>query len=325
MFVRRKNNKSGSISITVVDKSRGRYDIIKSFGTVKTAAEADLLENRAREFVREQTGESETLFERMDEAQLHEYARTLEQGRIELAGPELVFGAIFDHLGLDEGQDTLFRHVVICRLFDPGNKLRTINYLQRYLGSVSEPAAIYALTDGLHLADMHVSREVPAAFYVFPSPISRMPFCLLTDAQGCPVAGRLLDRKALSGEKGEKSLQRLARKYGATAPVDIHKGSEVPKAMANAFRISKKDLVYKPMLRRKKGRVEGHLCVCLAAYAIQTEWERRLAGTGITFSQVREAAGTMFRLNYISPYTRRPKSVLMAMTPLQKSIFERIR
>ena len=40
MFVRRKINKSGSISIYVVDKSRGRYDIVKSFGAVATSAEA---------------------------------------------------------------------------------------------------------------------------------------------------------------------------------------------------------------------------------------------------------------------------------------------
>ena len=104
MFVRRQINKSGSISISVVDKSRGRYEVVKSFGAVKTAAEADLLENRAREFVREQTGEPETLFGGMDEAQLREYAATLDQGRIELAGPELIYGTLFDRLGLGEGR-----------------------------------------------------------------------------------------------------------------------------------------------------------------------------------------------------------------------------
>ncbi|MGX8707309.1 MAG: hypothetical protein ACSW72_00995, partial [Bacteroidales bacterium] len=145
MFVRRKINPSGSISVTVVDKSHGRYEVIKSFGAVKTAAEADLLENRAREFVREQTGEPETLFGGMSEAQLRDYAATLDQGRIELAGPELVYGSLFDRLGLGEGRDSLFRHMVICRLFDPGNKLRTINYLRRYLGEIREPAEIYAV------------------------------------------------------------------------------------------------------------------------------------------------------------------------------------
>ena len=50
MFVRRQLNKSGSVSIYVVDKSRGRYDVVKSFGSARTAAGADLLENKAREW-----------------------------------------------------------------------------------------------------------------------------------------------------------------------------------------------------------------------------------------------------------------------------------
>ena len=323
MFVRRKINQSGSISITVVDKSRGRYDVVKSFGTVRSAAEADLLENRAREFVREQEGESETLFDRMDEAQLRAYAATLDQGRIELAGPELFLGELFDRLKLGEGRPDLFRHVVLARLYDPGNKLRTIGYLQQYLGVDCQPEEIFSLVDGLHLTELRVAPSVPAACYVLPTPLARVPFCLLVDAEGRPVAGRLMDRKTGGGAKREKAVQRLARKYGAVEPVALVKGEEAIRAMASPFRMSQKDLTFRPMRRRKKGRVEGHLCICLAAYAVQVELERILAaaGSGLTIQQVREAARTMYRLNYVSPYTRRPKSVLIQMTPLQKQLF----
>ena len=324
MFVRRKNNPSGSISVYVVDKSGGRYTIVRSFGTTKSVAEADLLENRAREFVREQTEESETLFARMDEAQLRDYARTLDQGRIELAGPELVFGALFDTLGLGEGKEPLFRHVVICRLFDPGNKLRTINYLRRYLGKTCEPAEIYALVDSLRLTEMRVSPSAPATAFLVSTPLARVPLCLLVDAQGRPVAGRLLDRNTGGAAKKEKAIQRLARKYGATDPVAVVKGEEAAKAWANPFRMSQKDLTVKPMRRRKKGRVEGHLCVCLAAAAVQTELERLLAAAApeLTLADVRQSVSTMFRLNYVSPYTHRPKSVLLPMDPVQKKIFD---
>ena len=326
MFVRRKNNPSGSISVYVVDKSGGRYSVVRSFGTTKNVAEADLLENKAREFVREQTQESEMLFARMDEAQLREYARTLDQGRIELAGPELVYGTLFDRLGLGAGRDPLFRHMVICRLFDPGNKLRTINYLRRYLGKTCEPAEIYALVDSLRLTEMRVSSAAPATAFLISTPLARVPLCLLVDADGRPVAGRLLDRAVGGGAKKEKAIQRLARKYGATDPVVIVKGEEAAKAWANPFRMSQKDLTVKPMRRRKKGRVEGHLCVCLAASAVQYELERQLSATApdLTLAQVRQAVSTMFRLNYISPYTHRPKSVLLPMDPLQKQIFDLI-
>ena len=326
MFVRRKINPSGSISVTVVDKSHGRYEVIKSFGAVKTAAEADLLENRAREFVREQTGEPETLFGGMSEAQLRDYAATLDQGRIELAGPELVYGSLFDRLGLGEGRDSLFRHMVICRLFDPGNKLRTINYLRRYLGEIREPAEIYAVVDSLRLTELRISPAAPVAAFLISTPLARVPLCLLVDAEDRPVAGRLLDRTSGGGARKEKAIQRLARKYGATDPVAIIKGEEAAKAWANAFRMSQKDLTVKPMRRRKKGRVEGHLCICMASAAVQNELERQLSATApdLTLAQVRQAVSTMFRLNYISPYTHRPKSVLLPMDPVQKKIFDLI-
>ena len=327
MFVRRKNNPSGSISITVVDKSRGRYDVVRSFGTVKTAAEADLLENKAREWVREQEGDPETLFDQMDEEQLRAYAATLQDGRIELAGPELLYGELFDRLQLGNGRYPLFRHLVIDRLADPVNKLRVIGYLERYLGgSAVSPEEVYAAVDHLYLTEITVSQAIPVAAVLFPTPLARTPFCLLTDADGRPVAGRLMDRKAIPAGKGEKAVQRLARKYGAASPVRIRKGSDVPPALPAVFRMSKKDLSVRPMRRRKRGRVEGHFCVCLAAYAVQVELERllRASGSSVTSVEVREAARSLFRLNYISPYTRRPKSVLLQMTPLQKQLFDLI-
>ena len=86
------------------------------------------------------------------------------------------------------------------------------------------------------------------------------------------------------------------------------------------------DLQVRPYRRRAKGRVEGHLCICLAALAVRTELERLLQaeGSGITMEQVREEAARMFRLNYISPYTGRPKSVLLPMNPLQKRLYDLI-
>ena len=326
MFVRRKINPSGSISITVVDKSRGRYDVVRSFGTVKSPTEADLLENKAREWVREQEGDPETLFDRMDEAQLRAYAATLPSGRIELAGPELLFGELFDRLHVDGVRDPLFRHLVITRLFDPVNKLRVIGYLNRYLGTDVTPEAVYAVVDRLYLTEMAVSASVPVAADLFPTPLSRTSFCLLTDAEGRPVAGRLMDRKMLSSGKGEKAVQRLARRYGATELVIIRKGGDVSPALPAAFRMSKKDLTFRPMRRRKRGRAEGHFCVCLAALAVLVELERllRSAVPDVTLAQVRDAARTMFRLNYLSAYTNRPKSVLLPMSPLQKHLFDLI-
>lgn len=320
MFVRRKVNKSGSISISVVDKSRGRYEVIKSFGAAKTAAEADLLENRAREYVRDRTGEPEALFGGMSEAQLREYASTLDRGRIELAGPELLYGAVFDRLELGKGQEALFRHLVITRAFLSGSLLRTGGYLKRYLGQSCGPEAIFRLVDGLYLTGFRVSHAAPSAALLLPSPLPGNRLCLLLDAEGRPVAARLLESKGRSRDRFDAPVQRLARKYGTVEPIGLIHDPQRVQAVAPLLRISRKDAAFKPLLRRRRGRAEGFLCVCLAAFAVLVEMERLLSGSGISLSGVREAAATLFRLNYISPYTRRPKSVLVQPTALQRRL-----
>ena len=149
MFVRRKVNRSGSISVHVVDKSRGGFKVIKTFGTASTAYEADLLEDKARQYIREQTGQLESLFGDPGEDRLNEFIAGLHNAQIQVAGPELIFGALYDRIGYDAISNELFRHLVICRLFNPGSKLRTIDYLQRYLGVGYDVAQIYRFLDKL--------------------------------------------------------------------------------------------------------------------------------------------------------------------------------
>ena len=325
MFVRRKINKSGSISIYVVDKSRGRYDVVKSFGTAKTAAEADLLENRAREFVREQTGEPDTLFGGMTEAQLRDYAS-----------------------GLGEGRDALFRHLVICRLFNPGSKRRVVDYVRQYLGTCIEVKPVYDLIDRLHLSDIVIGTEEDAAgatCFLFPleqeasgkadgkadgkelaksrGPRPRVPqiqVALLQSADGKPLGCRMYEA-SMPAKKRNASLKRFFTQCHAdNPPVVPYESRDLP----HAFRINRMDLKVRPYNRRLKGRIEGHLCVSLAAYAVEVELQRmlRASDSAFTLAQIREAARTMIHLNYISPYTRRPKSVLAQPTPLQRQILD---
>ena len=325
MFVRRKSNPSGSISIYVVDKSRGRYEIVKSFGAVRTAAEADLLENKAREFVREQSGESATLFDDMSEAQLREYASTLPEGRLELAGPELLYGELFDRMGLGDGKDPMFRHLVLCRLYLSGNKAKVREYLQRYLGENPAVEAVYQSVDGFQLADCVVSDKVPVACYVLSTAIPKVPFCLLTAEDGTPVAGKLIERKGTLARHNQ-SIQRFSRKMGAVDPVAVVRRGPDARRLAAYFKIGKKDLGFRPLYRRLKGRVEGHLCIALAAYAVECALSSLLASSpvDVSLSDVRKAARSMFRLNYRSTYTGRPKSVLLSMSPLQKTLYDLI-
>lgn len=64
MFVRRKPNKSGSFSIQVVDKVRGHYKLIKSFGSSKSEGDLAAMEKEAADFIATFGGQTILDFER---------------------------------------------------------------------------------------------------------------------------------------------------------------------------------------------------------------------------------------------------------------------
>jgi hypothetical protein len=48
MFIRKKNNKSGTVSIQLIDKSRGRYKVFKTIGSSMDPLEVDRLIDQAK-------------------------------------------------------------------------------------------------------------------------------------------------------------------------------------------------------------------------------------------------------------------------------------
>ena len=151
MFVRRKANKTGTISIQVIDKSKGYYRVIKSFGAGSTEAEVVRLEEKARQYIRELTGTNRSLFEDEDEVKLENFLSTISNAQIQVIGPELIFGTLYDRVGYGRIDNELFRHLVITRLFNPGSKLKTIDYLLRYQGVAHDISKIYRFLDNLCL------------------------------------------------------------------------------------------------------------------------------------------------------------------------------
>lgn len=57
MFVRKKRNRAGTISVVVIDKSHGGFKEVKNFGVVDSDDEADVLCMRAREWISSYAGQ----------------------------------------------------------------------------------------------------------------------------------------------------------------------------------------------------------------------------------------------------------------------------
>ena len=109
MFVRKKRNKSGSISVQIVDKSDG-YRVVKTVGASKVDAEIELFVQKARHTIRTSGGKQNELFSFRppEEAVVRRFLGELSNEQIRVIGPELIFGTLFDRLGFGAVPDSLF-------------------------------------------------------------------------------------------------------------------------------------------------------------------------------------------------------------------------
>src|SRR5690554_5377293 len=147
MFVRQKKNKSGVISVQVIDKSSGRYKVFKTIGSSENPLKIRALVLKAKEFIKETTGAQE--FDFSDANQLIQSALNNITSH-KLAGIDLVLGKIFDEIGFNQIEDELFKDLVLYRLVYPKSKLKTTEYLYRYAQKSYSEDDIYRYMDKLY-------------------------------------------------------------------------------------------------------------------------------------------------------------------------------
>ncbi len=149
MFIRQKNNKSGTVSIQIIDKSRGRYKTVKTIGTSMDPLELDRLNVQAKSELIRLTQQLDLNFNIDREKELIDlFFKGID--KIRLVGPELILGKLFDEIGFNGIKDELFRHLVITRLCYPVSKLKTTDYLFKYKGISIDVERIYRYLDKLH-------------------------------------------------------------------------------------------------------------------------------------------------------------------------------
>ncbi|RPH74229.1 IS1634 family transposase [bacterium] len=149
MFVRKKGNKSGKISVQVIDKSNG-YRVVKTIGVAAEPDEVERLVELGKVFIARQSNQY-SLFpeDEHDNAVVLDFIKTLQNASIRTVGPELIFGRLFDEIGFTVIPERLFRDIVIARLVYPTSKLKTVDYLYRYQGKRISPDSIYLFLDRL--------------------------------------------------------------------------------------------------------------------------------------------------------------------------------
>lgn len=142
MFIRKKKNKSGSVSIQLISKSSGKYKLVKTIGSSFDEQQIYMLIEKAKQEIQRIKNQS-SLFVFEKDALIESFVSELENAQIRTVGPEMIFGKIYDYIGCNTINNNLFRHLVIARLAFPLSKLKTIEYLYRYQGIKLDLDSVY--------------------------------------------------------------------------------------------------------------------------------------------------------------------------------------
>ena len=163
MFVRKKKNRSGTISVVVVDKSRGGFKEVKNFGVVSSDEEADVLCMRAREWISGYAGQQVIDFGRnpTQERELADAERAFANiDSVLMNAPQLILNPIYDSIGFNRIPDDILRHLVIARICQPMSKMATVDYLRSHFDEDVSLDRIYSYMDKLYNTQKEIVQEI---------------------------------------------------------------------------------------------------------------------------------------------------------------------
>ncbi|MDL2247178.1 IS1634 family transposase [Bacteroides sp. OttesenSCG-928-J23] len=161
MFVRKKKNRSGTISVVVVNKSHGQFKEIKSFGVAQTESEAENLYQAALHWLRTHGGQQELDFDDNKGREIEETERVINNmDAVLINGTQLLLDRIYDAIGFNQIPDTILRHLIIARISQPASKLATTEYLKSYYDEDIDLNNIYRYMDKLYNTQQELIQQI---------------------------------------------------------------------------------------------------------------------------------------------------------------------
>ncbi|NLB27043.1 MAG: IS1634 family transposase [Bacteroidales bacterium] len=147
MFIRKLKSKNGKTYIQVVDKSSGRYKVLKSFGSFESDSDKAILIDKAQKWINQYSGNQEFDFSNSNKPVQKLIDSIIGLNRI---GYDLLLGDIFNEIGFNKIGDEIFKQLVLCRIAYPRSKLKTTEYLNRYKQINWSEDQVYRYLDKLY-------------------------------------------------------------------------------------------------------------------------------------------------------------------------------
>ena len=167
MFIKRKKNRSGTISVVVAEKNSGIYKELITIGIAKDPEDIDSLMSKAREWI---DREQERRHPRLDlfgeerkgcEAELLNAEQMLSCiTNISINGADLILDRVFDSVGFNRIEDPVFRQLVKARLAYPASKAATAEYLKNHFDEDVSLSKIYRYLDKLSDSQHEIVQDI---------------------------------------------------------------------------------------------------------------------------------------------------------------------
>jgi len=156
MYIKKKLNRSGTTSVVVAEKQKGRYFEHITIGIssdpctinkfIEEGKQWILKEKKKRQPEIDLFGEEITKLQKERE-EIHQFLSCINN--IMLNGTDLILDKVFDYISFNKIEDDIFRHLVKSRLSYPASKLATVEYLKNHFDEDVNLSKIYRYLDKL--------------------------------------------------------------------------------------------------------------------------------------------------------------------------------
>jgi len=157
VFIGKKKNKSGKVSVRIFQKVNRTNRLLKTIGCSSDPNEITRLVTEGYQWIEEHSGTTSFDFDGK-KCQASQVLDMIDQ--LTASGVELLLGKIFDEIGFYQIPDDLFRKLVLARLCYPVSKLKTTAYLARYHHLYLDVHEVYRYLDKLHNTQKELVQDI---------------------------------------------------------------------------------------------------------------------------------------------------------------------
>lgn len=163
MFVRRKKNKSGTVSIVVVDKHEGKFKELHTVGIAHSEEEIASLCAKGKQWIDNHMGQQTIDFDNCIRKDMEIKAAESMLDNIDsilLNGAKLIIDKVYDSIGFNQIEDEVLRQLVVARLCQPRSKMATVEYLKSHFDEDVSLSNIYRYLDKLYNTQQEIAQRI---------------------------------------------------------------------------------------------------------------------------------------------------------------------